>query len=125
VLSRGLIGATGAGHFAKAGDGRAAVFPRFQGENLSRNLALVERFGQIATEKGVSPAQLAIAWVLAQGQDVIPLIGARRRDRLHEALGALDLRLSPEDLVHIQDVVPRDAVAGARYHPEGMKMVDR
>jgi aryl-alcohol dehydrogenase-like predicted oxidoreductase len=95
VLSRGLLG----GHWPKEhglpkGDLRNHL-PRFSGENLERNLALVDALQGVAKERGATAAQLAIAWVLARGADIVPLIGARRRDRLAEALGALDLKLSP------------------------------
>jgi aryl-alcohol dehydrogenase-like predicted oxidoreductase len=114
VLSRGLI----SGHWSKqrAGEqdfrGRA---PRFQGENLDRNLALVEKLRAVADQLGASVAQVAIAWVLAQGEDIVPLIGARKREQLQEALGALDLRLSPEDLDSLRRAIPAEAVAGERY----------
>ncbi len=111
VLSRGLI----SGHWSKDGAG-AGDFrghnPRFQGENLDHNLRLVERLRTIANRRGVSVAQVAIAWVLAQGNDIVPVIGARRRDRLTEALGALDATLSPEDLAELANL--GDA-AGGRY----------
>jgi pyridoxine 4-dehydrogenase len=125
VLSRGLIGGASAGSFSTPGDLRTVVSPRFQGENLRKNLALVSSLGAIAAEKGCTPAQLAIAWVLAQGRDVIPLVGARRRERLREALGALDVRLDHDDLARIAAAAPAEAVAGERYLPEGMKMVNR
>jgi aryl-alcohol dehydrogenase-like predicted oxidoreductase len=125
VLSRGLIGGASAGHFGSPGDMRTMFIPRFQGENLKRNLALVSALNEIAAEKQATAAQLAIAWVLSQGKDVIPLVGARRRERLREALGALDLRLEPEDVTRISAAVPAAAVAGDRYHVEGMRMVNR
>jgi aryl-alcohol dehydrogenase-like predicted oxidoreductase len=118
VLSRGLI----SGHWTKdrdnGGDFRARA-PRFQGANLDTNLALVEKLRAIANRLGVSVAQVAIAWVNAQAAarkiSVVPLIGARRRDRLTEALGALKVVLSPEDLTEIERAIPADAAAGARY----------
>jgi aryl-alcohol dehydrogenase-like predicted oxidoreductase len=123
VLSRGLI----SGHWRKdeagAGDFRVHS-PRFQDENLDRNLALVEALRRIATARGVSVAQIAIAWVAAQGDDIVPLIGARRRDRLGEALGALALRLSPEDRDAIEAAVPKGAAAGGRYPPAQMAQLD-
>ncbi len=123
VLSRGLIG----GHYAKApiaaGDVRHRM-PRFYDENVDANLALVEKLRAIAGKKRASVAQLAFAWVLAQGEDIVPLIGARRRDRLEEALGALDLKLSADDLAEIARAVPADAVAGERYAPPQMAMLD-
>ena len=87
MLSRGLIG-TQPGRFAAPGDSRGSYFPRFQGDNLKKNVKLIDALAAIAAEKGVTVAQLAIAWVLAQGADIVPLAGARRRDRLREALGA-------------------------------------
>lgn len=123
VLSRGPI----SGHWQKgttqAGDFRGHS-PRFQGENVERNLALVEALRRVATAKGASVAQVAIAWVAAQGQDIVPLVGARRRDRLQEALGALDLRLGADDLAAIERVVPKDAAAGERYPAAAMADLD-
>jgi aryl-alcohol dehydrogenase-like predicted oxidoreductase len=124
VLSRGLIG-TPPSQFTTPGDSRASYFPRFQGENLGKNLALVDALSAIAAEKGATAVQLAIAWVLARGVDIVPLIGARRRDRLREALGALDIRLTAEDLARIDQAVPPGAVAGDRYDSHGMRMVNR
>ena len=124
VLSRGLIsGHWSADRQSGAGDFRT-YSPRFQGENLTRNLALVEALRTIAESRGVSVAQIAIAWVLAQGEDIVPLVGARRLDRLAEALGSLDVRLSAEDLEQIEKAVPRDAAAGGRYAAEQMRMLD-
>jgi aryl-alcohol dehydrogenase-like predicted oxidoreductase len=114
VLSRGLI----SGHWTKdsAGPGDFRAFsPRFQTGNVDRNLALVEALREVADKKGVSVAQIAIAWVIAQGDDIVPLIGARRRDRLREALGALKVTLTAEDLAGIERAVPNNAAAGARY----------
>jgi aryl-alcohol dehydrogenase-like predicted oxidoreductase len=125
VLSRGLIGGSSTGHFGTPGDSRAGYFPRFQGENLPKNLKLVDALTSIAAGKGMTTAQLAIAWVLAQGDDIIPLVGARRRDRLREAIGALDVRLTAEDLARIAEAVPSGAIAGERYDPHGMRMVNR
>ena len=124
VLSRGLIG-TQPGQFAAPGDSRGSYFPRFQGDNLKKNVKLIDALAEIAAEKDATAAQLAIAWVLAQGDDIIPLAGARRRDRLREALGALEIRLTAEDLARIEQAVPAGAVAGDRYDPHGMKMVNR
>lgn len=124
VLSRGLIG-TPPETFATPGDARGGYFPRFQGKNLGKNLALVDALSTIAAEKGATAAQLAFAWVLAQGGDIIPLIGARRRERLREALGALEIRLTAEDLARIDQAVPPGAVAGDRYDSHGMRMVNR
>ncbi|MFG1703185.1 aldo/keto reductase [Nonomuraea sp. M3C6] len=115
VLSRGLL----SGHWSKdrelgPGDFRA-ISPRFSGDNLAHNLALVDALRALADAKGATVAQLAIAWVLAQGGDIVPLVGARRRERLAEALGALDVTLTAEDLAGIEAAVPRGAAAGGRY----------
>ena len=123
VLARGLI----SGHWSKSsGGGRdfRTHSPRFQGENLDRNLALVDVLRKIAEERGTTVAQLAIAWVLAQGDDIVPLVGARRRDRLVEALGGQVLKLSARDLEAIEQAVPRGAASGDRYAPMQMAMLD-
>lgn len=124
VLSRGLL----SGHWSKERSEQAQDFrghlPRFSGENLDRNLSLVEALRQIAQEQNATVAQVAIAWVLSRGKDIIPLIGARRRERLHEALGALDLHLSEDEVARIETAVPPDAVAGDRYDPRQMGMLD-
>lgn len=123
VLSRGLI----SGHWSQNRAGEAdfrSVSPRFQGKNLEKNLALVERLRSIASNLGGTVAQVAIAWVLAQGSDIVPLVGARRRDRLTEALGALDLALSPADLAALTEAIPADAAAGARYDASQLAHLD-
>jgi aryl-alcohol dehydrogenase-like predicted oxidoreductase len=89
--------------------------PRFQDGNVDRNLALVEELRRVAQEKGASVAQLAIAWVAAQGTDIVPLVGARRRDRLAEALGSQHVTLTQADLAAIEAAMPKDAAAGDRY----------
>ncbi|MEW2549773.1 aldo/keto reductase [Streptomyces sp. NPDC047002] len=115
VLGRGLIsGHWSAGHRAAPGDARAAS-PRFSGENVEHNLALVEALRQVADAKGRTVAQLAIAWVVAQGADIVPLVGARTRDRLAEALPAAELSLSADDLAEIEKAVPSGAARGDRY----------
>ncbi len=124
VLSRGLL----SGHWRPdraldAGDFRGHS-PRFQGDNLERNLALVDALGKVAQARGVTVAQLAIAWVLHRGDDVVPLVGARRRDRLAEALGALDVALDPADLAAIEAAVPAGSAAGERYAPAQMAQLD-
>lgn len=96
------------------------ISPRFQGENFDKNLKLVERIERIAAEKNCTPAQMALAWVLAQGQDVVPIPGTKRRAYLEQNLQALDVQLSREDLQRIDDVAPRGAAAGARYPDEYM-----
>jgi aryl-alcohol dehydrogenase-like predicted oxidoreductase len=89
--------------------------PRFQGENFERNLELVESVREIAEEKGVTSAQLALAWVLAQGEDIVPIPGTKRRDRLEENVAALDVDLNKDDLDRIESAFPKGATAGARY----------
>ncbi|MFG2605662.1 aldo/keto reductase [Streptomyces sp. NPDC048514] len=124
VLSRGLIsGHLTAGREFAAHDFRAHS-PRFQGENLQHNLTLVESLRKIAEQKGATVAQIAIAWVLSRGEDIVPLVGARTRERLGEALGALDVTLDAADLDAIEAAVPADAAAGERYAPAQMAMLD-
>jgi aryl-alcohol dehydrogenase-like predicted oxidoreductase len=123
VLSRGLISGHWSSQPAKQGDFRSNL-PRFSGDNLIQNLALVEQLRTIASANGVSVAQLAIAWVLSRGSDVVPLVGARRRDQLAEALGALDVALTAEDMAAIDSAVPPTAVAGTRYGQVQMSMLD-
>jgi pyridoxine 4-dehydrogenase len=124
VLSRGLI----SGHWSRERTGqkdfRNLASPRFQGENLDANLALVERMRALAQELNVTVAQLAIAWVAAQGADIVPLVGARRRDRLQEALGAAELQLRPEDIARLESIVPPGAAAGERYNAAQMNHLD-
>jgi aryl-alcohol dehydrogenase-like predicted oxidoreductase len=122
VLSRGLISesALGGGSIS----GFRAHSPRFQGENLNRNLALVQALKAIADEKECSVAQLAIAWVASRGQDIVPLVGARKRERLAESLGALDVTVTAADLARIDAAVPVGATAGTRYAPEQMAFLD-
>ncbi len=126
VLSRGLL----SGHWTPERaetlaprDFRASA-PRFTGENLERNLMLVDALRAVAQEKGATVAQLAIAWVLARGDDIVPLVGARRRERLEEALRALEVELATDDLARIEAAVPAEAVAGARYLDEQMAILD-
>ncbi len=124
VLSRGLL----SGHWSaergrQSGDFRAHA-PRFAGENVARNLALVERLRTVAEGMEATVAQVAVAWVLSRGADVIPLVGARTRAQLTEALGALDLTLSADDLARIERAVPANAVHGDRYNEPGMRSLD-
>ena len=123
VLSRGLI----SGHWNKdtvvAGDARAHG-PRFTGDNVDHNLRLVEHIRAIADQKGITVAQVAIAWVLARGEDMVPLVGARRRDRLAEALPALDVVLSPDEMAALDAALPPDVAKGSRYAAEQMVMLD-
>jgi aryl-alcohol dehydrogenase-like predicted oxidoreductase len=99
--------------------------PRFQPENIAQNLGLVERLAAIAREKGCTPAQLALAWVLAQGDDIVPIPGTKRRTYLEENAAAVDLELSPADLARIAAAIPMDAIAGDRYSSEGLTLIDR
>jgi aryl-alcohol dehydrogenase-like predicted oxidoreductase len=99
--------------------------PRFQGENFQRNLALVKRVEEIAHEKKCTPGQLALAWVLAQGDDIVPIPGTKRRKYLQENAGALDVALTGDDLARIDKVAPHEAVTGARYPDWAMRMVNR
>ena len=121
ILSRGLL-SSGTARLA-ANDPRAR-FPRFRGENHARNLELLAALEAIANSKGVTAAQLAIAWVASRGDDIIPLIGTKRRDRLDEALRALDLTLSTDELAAIEAAVPAGAVAGERYDAAQVAMLD-
>lgn len=99
--------------------------PRFQGENFQRNLDLVRRVEEIASKKGCKPSQLALAWVLAQGNDIVPIPGTKRRSYLEENIDALDVVLTTEDLARIQEVAPRGAFAGSRYPESMMHLVNR
>ena len=124
VLSRGLI----SGHFdpqreLAPGDFRAHA-PRFSGENRRHNLALVDALRKLAAAKGVSVAQIAIAWALSRGEEIVPLIGARTRERLREALGALDVELDAQDMSALEEAIPPDAARGERYPEHGMATLD-
>jgi aryl-alcohol dehydrogenase-like predicted oxidoreductase len=99
--------------------------PRFQGENFEKNLELVKRIEEIAVEKGCTPAQLALAWVLAQGKDIVPIPGTKRRKYLEENAGALQVEITPEDLKRIDEVAPKGVAAGTRYPEAGMAAVNR
>ncbi|MGE5539975.1 MAG: aldo/keto reductase [Gemmatimonas sp.] len=99
--------------------------PRFQGENFQRNLDLVREIEAMAREKRCTPAQLALAWVLAQGDDIVPIPGTKRRKYLEDNVGALDVTLSQDDLARIDRIVPRGAAAGTRYPAQAMAAVDR
>ncbi len=124
VLSRGLISGHWSAERQLAGNDFRARAPRFRGENLERNLAVVDALRDVAAGHGATVAQLAIAWVLSRGDDIVPLIGARTRERLSEALEALELELGPEDLERLEQAVPADAVAGARYPEPQMAHLD-
>jgi aryl-alcohol dehydrogenase-like predicted oxidoreductase len=124
VLSRGLL----SGHWTKDRATEATDFrshsPRFSGDNLGRNLGLVEALRKVAEGRGATVAQIAIAWVLSRGEDIVPLVGARRRERLAESLGALDVTLDAADLAAIEEAVPAEAVAGERYDAGQMAILD-
>jgi aryl-alcohol dehydrogenase-like predicted oxidoreductase len=124
VLSRGLL----SGHWSKDRPLAERDFrgrsPRFSGDNLDHNLTLVEALRKVAEARGVTVAQTAIAWVLSRGEDIVPLIGARRRDRLQEALDALDVELTEDDLTAIEDAVPPGSAAGDRYDAAQMAHLD-
>jgi len=99
--------------------------PRFQGENFQKNLDLVERIKDMAAEKGCTPAQLALAWVLAQGEDIVPIPGTKRRQYIRENVGVLDVEITPEDLERLDEIAPKGVAAGARYAEPGMAAVNR
>lgn len=99
--------------------------PRFTGENFDRNIQLVREISEMAEEKGCTPAQLALAWVLAQGQDIVPIPGTKRRTYLQQNIGALSVHLSESDLERIDRIIPPGAAAGDRYHAQGMTTVNR
>jgi aryl-alcohol dehydrogenase-like predicted oxidoreductase len=121
ILSRGLLSS---GTARLAPDDPRTRFPRFTDENHARNLELLAALEAIAADLGVTAAQLAIAWVASRGEDIIPLIGTKRRERLAEALKALDLTLSADELAAIEAAVPAEAVAGGRYETAQVAMLD-
>lgn len=115
-LGRGILtGAIRPGTLSEGDSRNSAYFPRLNGEGLDANLALVDRIAAIADEKGATPGQLALAWVLAQGDDVVPIPGTKRVAYLEENVGAADVQLTADDLAALDAAVPRDAVVGARY----------
>jgi pyridoxine 4-dehydrogenase len=123
VLSRGLIGSRWSKDKIAPDDYRKNL-PRFQGENLEKNQKLLEPIRIIAAAKGVSLPQIAIAWVLSRGKDIVPIIGARRRQTLSESLAALDVILSPDELLAIEGALPNGTVAGSRYAEAQMAHLD-
>ncbi|MFJ3790012.1 aldo/keto reductase [Kitasatospora sp. NPDC090091] len=124
VLSRGLLSGHWNNDRALAGTDFRGHSPRFQGDNLAHNLLLVEALRTVAAERGATVAQVAIAWVASRGEDVVPLVGARRRNRLAEALGALDVTLGAADLAAIEAAVPAGSAAGERYAAAQMAHLD-
>jgi aryl-alcohol dehydrogenase-like predicted oxidoreductase len=107
-----------------ADDDWRRFMPRFEGENFDKNLELVERVEQLAEAKGCTPAQLALAWVLAQGPDVVPIPGIRKRSRLEENAGAVEVTLTDAELAEIDTVIPKDMAVGSRYPEEAMQLLD-
>jgi aryl-alcohol dehydrogenase-like predicted oxidoreductase len=120
VLSRGLLSGS---RPAEKGDTRA-LFPRFAGQNGQQNEGLVTKLRELAADRGVSPTQLAIAWVLAKRKTIVPLIGARTRAQLHESLAALEVDLTPAEIAAIERAIPPDSVAGTRYAEDQMRHLD-
>jgi aryl-alcohol dehydrogenase-like predicted oxidoreductase len=123
VLSRGLLSGQWRNRLTTPGDFRSAI-PRFQGENLEKNLALVDALTRVAGRLGASTAQVAVAWVASRGEDIVPLIGPRQRQQLSELLGAADLVLSDQDLAAIEAAIPVGAAAGDRYPAQQMSALD-
>jgi aryl-alcohol dehydrogenase-like predicted oxidoreductase len=123
-LSRGLLSGRLTSPDDFAPDDLRRDFPRFQGENLARNLALVTQLQRLADAKGATPSQLAIAWLLVQGDDIVPIPASERRRYLEENVRALEVRLSPRDLAAIEQVASRGVAAGERYGPAGMANVN-
>jgi aryl-alcohol dehydrogenase-like predicted oxidoreductase len=113
-LGRGLL--SGALKELPADDMRRKISPRFEGDNLDRNLKVVARLKEIAQEKAITPSQLALAWVLAQGDDIVPIPGTKRRKYLEENVAAADVKLSKSDLARIEEAAPKGFAAGGRYH---------
>jgi len=107
-----------------AADDFRRTVSRFQGENFQKNVDLVAKVEEIAREKGCTPSQLALAWVLAQGEEIVPIPGTKRRNYLEENVGALNVKLTVDDLLRINEVFPQGAAAGQRYSEQGMKLID-
>jgi len=124
-LGRGFL----TGRFTSPSDlaegDRRRIFPRFQNENFEHNLQMVRRLESIAARHGCTPAQLALAWLLAQGNDVVPIFGAKRRQYVEDNAGAVNVRLTPRDVEELEAAVPRGAAAGQRYPPASMAVVQR
>jgi aryl-alcohol dehydrogenase-like predicted oxidoreductase len=124
-LARGFLAGRFKGVEDLTSDDWRRTSPRFQGENFQKNLNLVERIREMAAEEGCTPAQLALAWVLAQGEDIVPIPGTKRRQYVRENVGALDVEITPEDLERLDEIAPKGVAAGARYAQAGMAAVNR
>ncbi|MGO8840746.1 MAG: aldo/keto reductase [Methyloceanibacter sp.] len=124
-LGRGFLTAKITSLDELAEDDWRRSMPRFEQENFRRNMELVERIRALAADKGCTPAQLALAWLLAQGEDIVPIPGTKRRRYLEENVGALDVRLTPEELAEIDTILPPGAAAGPRYPERGMRTINR
>jgi aryl-alcohol dehydrogenase-like predicted oxidoreductase len=124
-LGRGFL--TGRFKSAEDFDGKdyRRMTPRFQGENLEHNLGLLGAIESLAAEKGIKPGQLALAWVLAQGSDIVPIPGTKRRTYLEENVGAVDVKLSAADLQRLSNAIPQGAAAGDRYQAASMAALNR
>jgi aryl-alcohol dehydrogenase-like predicted oxidoreductase len=120
VLSRGLLSGSKP---ADKGDFRRFL-PRYTGANYEKNATLVEALASVAAERGVTPSQMAIAWVLTRGEDIVPVLGSRTVKQVQEALGALELKLSDEELVRLETAVPANEIAGTRYDKQAMTHLD-
>ena len=124
-LGRGFLTAKITNLDGLAKDDWRRGMPRFEQENFRRNMELVEKIRAIAASNGCTPAQLALAWVMAQGDDIVPIPGTKRRQYLEENVGALDIRLTPEELTEIDSLIPPGAAAGSRYSEPGMRAINR
>ena len=124
-LGRGFLTAKITSMEDLADDDWRRGMPRFERENFHRNMKLVERIKSLAAKKGCTPAQFALAWVLAQGDDIVPIPGTKRRHYLEENVGAVDIRLTADELAEIDSLLPRGAAAGSRYSEHGMRAVNR
>lgn len=124
-LGRGFLSGQFTSPDALPADDYRRQSPRFQGENFYKNLELVDKVKAIATAKGVTPSQLALAWLLAQGDDIVPIPGTKRRKYLEENVGATEITLTPDELSQIEAVAPKGVAAGDRYHAQGMTTVSR
>jgi len=124
-LGRGFLSGQFTSPDALPADDYRRQSPRFQGENFYKNLKLVDKMKAIATAKGVTPSQLALAWLLAQGDDIVPIPGTKRRKYLEENVGATEITLTPNELSQIEAVAPKGVAAGDRYHAQGMATVHR